>query len=106
MYKFLLPFLLSLLLSGTLPARGHWADSILTTLTLDQQIGLLFMLAAYSNGDLLHEAALEKAIRLYHPGGLIFFQGTPARQALLTNRYQQASHVPLFVGIDAENGIG
>jgi beta-glucosidase-like glycosyl hydrolase/CubicO group peptidase (beta-lactamase class C family) len=99
-------YLLLLFLPGIVSAQNHWADSTLNTLTLDQQIGQLFMVAAYSNGDATHERALEKTIREYHVGGLIFFQGSPGREALLTNRYQQIAQVPLLIGMDAENGIG
>lgn len=88
-------------------AQSHWADSVLNTLSLDQQIGQLFMVAAYSNKDSLYEQQLEEQIRQYHLGGLIFFQGTPERQLELTNRYQQAAGaVPLMIGMDAEGGVG
>ena len=32
----------------------HWADSVLSTLSLDDKIGQLFMVAAYSNRDSNH----------------------------------------------------
>ncbi len=83
-----------------------WADSILATMTLDEKIGQLFMLAAFSNRSETEYRATEKLIRDYHIGGLIFFQGGPGRQAALTNRYQAASRIPLFIGIDGEWGLG
>src|SRR6185436_15254483 len=43
--------------------------------------------------------------RDYGVGGLIFFQGGPVREALLTNKYQQMSKVPLMIGMDAEWGL-
>jgi beta-glucosidase-like glycosyl hydrolase/CubicO group peptidase (beta-lactamase class C family) len=98
--------LLLLLLPRVLCAQSHWVDSTLNALSLEQQIGQLFMLAAYSNEDAAYEDALEETIRKYHAGGLIFFQGTPERQALMTNRYQRIARVPLMIGMDAENGIG
>ena len=39
-------------------------------------------------------------------GGLVFFQGGPVRQAILTNRYQAISKVPLLISMDAEWGLG
>ena len=82
-----------------------WADSVLASLSLDEQLGQLFMVAAYSNKDEAHNAAVEKLVKEYHLGGLIFFQGGPVRQANLTNRYQSEAKVPLMIGIDGEWGL-
>lgn len=60
----------------------------------------------YSNRDQEYEDRLEKIIREYNIGGLIFFQGEPVRQAQLTNRYQKAAKYPLLIGLDAEHGVG
>lgn len=83
-----------------------WIDSTLNQMSLDERIGQLFMIAAYSNQNENYENELEKQIRKYKVGGLIFFQGDPLRQVKLTNRYQKASKCPLMIGIDAEHGIG
>jgi len=82
-----------------------WADSVFTTLTLEQRIAQLMMVAAYSNKDAKHEAEIEALVRDRHIGGLIFFKGGPARQARLTNRFQQAARVPLLIGMDLEWGL-
>lgn len=84
----------------------EWADSLLSTMTLDEKIGQLFMIAAYSNRNEKYETELEEQIRKYHVGGLIFFQGEPTRQIKLTNRYQKISKIPLLIGLDAEHGVG
>ncbi len=83
----------------------QWVDSVFATLSPEERIGQLFMVAAYS--DSVHEesAKLEELIKNYHIGGLIFFQGTPYRQAVLTNHYQAVSRVPLLIGMDAEWGL-
>ena len=83
----------------------HWADSVLKSLTVDERIAQLFMVAAYSNKDKTHIKEIKKLIDQYKIGGLIFFQGGPVRQAKLTNNYQFCSKVPLFVAIDAEWGL-
>ncbi len=83
----------------------RWVDSIYNKLTLEERIGQLFMVAAYSNKDANHVADIEKLVSDYKVGGLIFFQGGPIRQARLTNRYQAKAKVPLFIGIDAEWGL-
>ncbi len=87
------------------PAKKTWADSVLKTMTPEQRIGQLFMVAAYSNKDKTHQEAIEKLIKEQHIGGLIFFQGAPHKQATLTNSYQAASKVPLMVSIDGEWGL-
>lgn len=83
-----------------------WIDSTFNRMTTDEKIGQLFMIAAYSNQTEKYEANLEKLISQYHIGGIIFFQGTPARQVQLTNRFQKSSKYPLLIGTDAEHGIG
>lgn len=83
-----------------------WADSILKTMTLDEKIGQLIMVRAYSNQGYRHRKDIEKQIEKYGVGGLIFFQGGPGRQAILTNRYQSISKIPLFIAMDGEWGLG
>jgi beta-N-acetylhexosaminidase len=82
-----------------------WVDSVYFSMTLEQKIGQLFMVAAYSNKDSAHIKKVEKLIQDYHVGGLIFFQGGPVRQAKLTNHFQSIAKTPLFIGIDAEWGM-
>lgn len=82
-----------------------WVDSLYRSMTIDEKIGQLFMIAAYSNKDESHQKAIEKLITDYKVGGIIFFQGGPVRQAILTNRYQASSKVPLFIAIDGEWGL-
>ncbi|MCF6131955.1 glycoside hydrolase family 3 N-terminal domain-containing protein [Flavobacterium wongokense] len=86
-------------------AETRWVDSIYNQMSFDQKVGQLFMVAAYSNKDAAHVADVEKLVTENKVGGLIFFQGGPMRQALLTNRYQSLAKVPLFIGIDAEWGL-
>ena len=82
-----------------------WVDSVYHKMSLDQKIGQLFMVAAWSNKDTVHTNNIEKLVENYHIGGLIFFQGGPKRQAKLTNRYQSLAKTPMFIGIDAEWGL-
>ncbi len=82
-----------------------WTDSLMAELSLDERIGQLFMVAAYSNKDVAHEKELQKLVENQHIGGLIFFQGGPVRQANIYNRLQKVAKVPLWVGIDGEWGL-
>jgi len=86
-------------------SNTHWADSVFKSLTPDDRIAQLFMVAAYSNKDNTHIKEIKKLVGKYKIGGLIFFQGGPLRQAKLTNIYQHLAKVPLFVAIDAEWGL-
>ena len=86
--------------------ESEWVDSTLKSLTVEQKIGQLFMVATFSNRDESHYRYVDRLINEFNIGGLIFFQGGPYRQAELTNRYQAESRVPLFVGIDGEWGLG
>ncbi len=90
-----------------LPDSGQqWVDSVFQTLTPEQKIGQFFMVATFSNRHENHYQYIDHLIQTNHIGGLIFFQGGPHRQAILTNRYQAASKVPLLIGIDGEWGLG
>ncbi|MBI2268726.1 MAG: serine hydrolase [Bacteroidetes bacterium] len=83
----------------------HWADSVYLTLSPDERIAQLFMVAAYSNKDKNHVDDIKELVSKYHIGGLIFFQGGPVREAILTNEYQSLSKVPLMISIDGEWGL-
>jgi len=87
------------------PVARLWADSVLKNLSYQQKIGQLFMIEAYSNKDADHVAQVKVLIDSFSIGGLIFFQGGPVREVVLTNYYQSISKVPLMIGMDAEWGI-
>jgi beta-N-acetylhexosaminidase len=83
-----------------------WVDSVLNTLSPDQRIAQCIWIAGYSNRDISHEVEISDLIREYGVGGIVFFQGTPEKQAELTNYYQKISKVPLLISMDAEWGLG
>ena len=87
-------------------AQQAWADSVFQSLSPEERIGQLFMVAAYSNRDQKHVEEIRGLIEEYNIGGLIFFQGGPYRQAKLSNEYQALAKVPLAVAMDAEWGVG
>ncbi len=82
-----------------------WVDSVYNSMSQDDKIGQLFMVAAYSNKDVNHKANITKLVKEQRIGGLIFMQDDPAKQAVLTNHYQQNAKVPLMIGIDGEWGL-
>jgi len=89
-----------------LPVESTWVDSVFNTLSLQERIGQLFMVSAYSNKGHEHHQKIMQLIKDYNIGGLIFFQGTPDKQVKHTNIYQNYSEVPLMIGMDAEWGLG
>ena len=86
-------------------AQKKWVDTLLYNMTIDEKIGQLFMVQAYSNKDEKHSDFIESLIEKHHIGGLIFMQGTPKRQAILNNKYQSISKIPLLIGFDGEWGL-
>ncbi|MCK5781268.1 MAG: serine hydrolase [Flavobacteriales bacterium] len=82
-----------------------WVDSIIDRMTIDEKIGQLFVVDAFSNGNRSNENAIVNMIKKYHVGGLVFFKGDPLSQVKLTNRYQSLSTIPLMIAMDAEWGV-
>ena len=83
-----------------------WVDSLMNKLTIDQKIGQLFMIQAYSNLKNPNTEDLIKLVKQFQVGGIIFMQGGPVAQAKISNKLQQLSNVPLLVASDAETGLG
>jgi beta-glucosidase-like glycosyl hydrolase/CubicO group peptidase (beta-lactamase class C family) len=109
---FFIGFVLNLFSQSVDPLRAKdfeaqeiWVDSLMNSMTVDEKIGQLFMVQAYSNLDKKHEDFIAELITKYHVGNLIFMQGTPVKQAILNNKYQALSKVPLLIGIDGEWGL-
>ncbi len=86
--------------------KTQWVDSVYNSLSLEERIGQLFMVAAYSGGKSYNEASIKKLVANNQVGGLIFMQGTPKAQAIQNNAYQRMAKVPLLIGMDAEWGLG
>ncbi len=84
----------------------HWADSVLQTMTLEQQIAQLVMIRAHSNKSVEYKRKVERQIKEQQVGGVCFFQGGPQRQAYWVEQYQKAAKIPLLVAIDGEWGLG
>ena len=93
------------LLRGDYEIQEHWVDSVYNKLSIDERIGQLFMIAAYSNRGQEEIDKIKTLITKHKVGGLIFFQGGPMRQAQLTNKYQAMSKIPLLIAQDAEWGL-
>ena len=102
--------LLFIIISGSLFSSAQtnqaylWADSVLQTMTLREKIGQLIMMAVYSNKDDKYASEVDDTIALYQPGSIVFFQGSPQKEVILMNRWQQKAKIPMLVAMDAEWG--
>ncbi len=84
-----------------------WADSIIRQLSLDEQLGQLFMVPAWTDPkhQYFNQREVENWIQNYGVGGIIFFQGGPDNQLKRTLQFQSISKIPLLIGMDAEWGL-
>ncbi len=85
--------------------QEKWVDSIYNKLSLDEKIGQLFFVQATAKNKNNSEKILND-IKNFKIGGLIFSTGNPTNQAILTNKFQKASKIPLLISMDAEWGVG
>ncbi|MCX7548062.1 serine hydrolase [Xanthomarina sp. F1114] len=93
------------LLATDVEAQQKWVDSLYNNMTLEEKVGQLFMVQAFSNQGLAHENIISQLITKHHIGGIIFSKGDPVNQARINNIFQEASKVPLLIGMDAEWGL-
>jgi beta-glucosidase-like glycosyl hydrolase len=91
---------------SALDKPNDWVETVFKKLNKRERIAQLFMVRAHTDKGKAFEDSIAKLIRKERIGGLVFFQGGPARQAALTNRYQASSKVPLLISMDAEWGLG
>ncbi len=94
------------LLSKDVAAQKLWVDNTYNNMTIEEKVGQLFMVRAFSNQGLAHENTISQLITNYHVGGLIYSTGGPVKQAKLNNLYQTTTKTPLLIGMDAEWGLG
>ena len=85
--------------------RHPWVDSVFESLSFEEKVGQLFMIDAYSNRSSGYDEQLIDLIRDHHIGGVLFLQGGPEKQAILTNKLQEVTRIPLLIGIDGEWGL-
>lgn len=89
-----------------LKEQPKWVDSVFNRLSTKHKIAQLFFVRAHTNLSKAYQDSVGKVIRKEKLGGVVFFQGGPVRQAVLTNKYQKKSKVPLLIASDGEWGLG
>ena len=78
--------------------------NLLDQMTLEEKIAqLLIIRVSSTENEQYNKELIEKVARI-QPGGVCFFKGTPVKEAMLTQRLQAVSKIPLFVAIDGEWG--
>ena len=90
----------------SIDTKNKWVDSVYKSLSRKEKIAQMFMVRAHTDKGKAYEDSVANVIETQKLGGVVFFQGGPGRQAVLTNQYQALSKVPLLVAIDAEWGLG
>lgn len=83
-----------------------WVDSVFRKLSKREKIAQMFFVRANTNMGKAYADSVGKVIKKEKIGGLVFFQGGPGRQAILTNQYQKKARVPLLITSDGEWGLG
>ncbi len=83
-----------------------WAKKKVKEMSVEEQIGQLFMLAVWSDWSDAKMAEIYADAKQYHIGGVCFFAGEAARQIEITNKLNSDAELPLLIGIDGEWGAG
>lgn len=84
----------------------QYADSVLETLSLRQQIAQLLMPPIYAHATRENWEEMEHWVAEHELGGVIAMQGAPAPYRERLQRLQERSAIPLLVSTDAEWGLG
>lgn len=83
----------------------QWVDKTYNSLSQDEKLGQLFIVALYTNKDENHINQVRNIVTNDKIGGLILMQDDAAREINLVNEFQQKSKIPLMIGMDAEWGL-
>ena len=81
-------------------------DSTMATMSIEEKIGQLFMIAVWSEWQDAKLAQIYQEAEQYYIGGVCFFAGPAKRQAQITNRLNTKAKIPMLVGVDGEWGLG
>ncbi len=99
-----------ILLLSQLDAEQSWAEKTLQTMTFEEKIGQIFMVAGYVNKDFANDEKagrdIDGLVCNYHVGGVCLVgPSNSSDQVLLLNRLQQLGKYPLLVAQDLEWGL-
>lgn len=83
----------------------QWVDSVMSTLSLKERIGQLFIYTIAPQQDKPNKELLRKVVQDYKVGGLLFSGGLVQNQVALTNEAQRMADIPLMITFDGEWGL-
>lgn len=85
--------------------QQQWVDSVYGNLSLEEKIGQLYMIRAFTDKGEAHLDQVRQLVKNYQVGGVIFSTGGPYRQAAINNELQELSKVKMMMSMDAEWGL-
>lgn len=83
----------------------QWVDSVFAGLSLQEKVGQLIVTTFPAKVDKQKKKQIRDLVKKYKIGGLLFAEGTPEEQAILTNIVQKNSKVPVMITFDGEWGL-
>ncbi len=86
----------------------EWVEDKLAKMTLREKCAQMVMpwvLGNYSSEDSAEIKRVTKLVKELKVGGLIFFKGDILNEALIINKMQKLSDVPLLIASDFERGL-
>lgn len=88
-----------------LKIANNWVDKTYNSLSQDEKLGQLFIVALYTNkgNDFINN--IRNIVTKDKIGGLILMQDDAGREINLVNEFQKKSKIPLMIGMDAEWGL-
>ena len=93
------------LLASNVKDQIKWVDSAYVSLSLEEKIGQLFMVMAFSEQGKEHFEKIANNIEEDKIGGVVFSLGGPLGQTNWLNQFQDKAKTPLLIGMDAEWGV-
>ena len=83
----------------------QWVDSVFARLSTQEKIGQLIVATVPAKASKETKKQIRELAKKYKVGGLLFSEGTPEEQAILTNLAQKNAVVPIMVTFDGEWGL-
>ncbi|MCD7938542.1 MAG: serine hydrolase [Tannerellaceae bacterium] len=84
---------------------NHWVDSVFKKLSIEEQIGQLFMVVVDPKSDARNMQLAARYQNEIKIGGILFQKGDPVTQAEVTNELQKTAKVPMLISLDGEWGL-
>ncbi len=83
----------------------EYADSLYKSLSLDEKIGQLYIIALYNNRGEEEIQKIRNLVENEKIGGLILMQEDVEKHIALLNEFQGKSKIKMMIGIDGEWGL-